>query len=244
MRNILPRNTRTAEKSLSVDEAVRASLVWLERHGSARIRDGLARYAIRSEHVLGVSVADIRAYAKQLGPNHQLAIALWKTGVYEARMLAVFVAEPARVTPTLMDRWARDFDNWAICDSACFHLFDRTPHAFVKVAQWSDAPAEFVRRAAFALLASVAGHDKTTGDEPFLRGLHLVEHAASDERNFVKKAVSWALRRTGQRDRALHAAALEVAQRLAASTDRTSRWIGKDALRDLASATTMRRLKR
>ena len=173
----------------------------------------------------------------------QLATALWKAGVYEARLLAVFVAEPERVTPALMNRWARDFDNWAICDTACIHLFDRTPHAFAKVAEWSDAPAEFVRRAAFALLASVAGHDKTAGDEPFLRGLRLVESAAGDERNFVKKAVSWALRRTGQRNRALHAAALEVARRLAASKERTPRWIGKDALRDLTSATTMRRLK-
>ncbi len=223
---------------------VQAALAWLESHGTAHNRDGMARYAIRSEHILGVSVADIRAYAKQLGPNHQLALALWETGVYEARMLAVFVAEPERVTAALMDRWARDFDNWAICDSACFHLFDRTPHAFAKVAEWSNASAEFVRRAAFALLASVAGHDKTTGNEPFLRGLGLVERAASDDRNFVKKAVSWALRRTGQRNRALHAAAVEVAQRLAASADRTPRWIGKHALRGLTSATTMRRLKR
>lgn len=228
----------------SSEQQVQAALAWLQSHGSKRNRDGLARYAIYSEHILGVSVADIRAYAKQLGPNHQLALALWKTGIYEVRMLAVFVAEPERVTPTLMDRRARDFDNWAICDSACFHLFDRTPHAFAKVAEWSDAPAEFVRRAAFALLASVAGHAKTTGDEPFLRQLRLVERAASDDRNFVKKAVSWALRRVGQRNRTLHAAALDVAQRLAASNERTPRWIGRDALRDLTGATTMRRLKR
>ena len=243
MRNVAPRNART-DASLSVDEAARAALAWLGRRGSKRNRDGMARYAIRSAHILGVSVADIRAYAKRLGGDHELALALWKTGIYEARVLAVFVAEPERVTPALMDRWARDFDNWAICDTACIHLFDRTPYAFAKVAQWSDARAEFVRRAAFALLASVAGHDKTTGDEAFLRGLTLVELAAGDERNFVKKAVSWALRRTGQRNGALHAAAEDVARRLAASADRTRRWIGKDALRDLRSATTMRRLKR
>ena len=227
-----------------IEDNAQAALAWLKRRGSKRNRDGMARYAIRSEHILGVSVADMRAYAKQLGRNHQLAIALWKTGIYEARMLAVFVAEPDDVTPALMDRWARDFDNWSICDTACIHVFDRTPHAFAKIGEWSDARAEFVKRAAFALLASVAGHDKTTGDEPFLRGLELVEVAAGDERNFVKKAVSWALRRIGQRNRALHAAAEEVARRLAASADRTRRWIGMDALRDLTSATTMRRLDR
>ena len=241
--------SRRAKKAIaapvhSIEQQAEAALGWLERHGSARNREGMARYAIRSEHILGVSVADIRAFAKQLGLNHELALTLWKAGIYEARMLAVFVAEPTRVTPALMDRWASDFDNWSICDTACIHLFDRTPHAFAKIAEWSDARPEFVRRAAFALLASVAGHDKTTGDESFLRGLELVELAADDERNFVKKAVSWALRRTGQRNRALHAAAEDVARRLAASTDRTRRWIGKDALRDLRSATTMRRLDR
>ncbi|MBA3387034.1 MAG: DNA alkylation repair protein [Chthoniobacterales bacterium] len=223
-----------------IDEEVRAAVAWLERRGSKRNREGMARYAIRSKCILGVSVADLRGYAKELGRNHRLALALWKTGIYEARMLAAFVAEPERVTPALMDRWARDFDNWAICDTVCFHLFDRTPHAFAKVTEWIDAHGEFVRRAAFALLASVAGHDKTTGDQPFLRGLRLVKRAASDDRNFVKKAVSWALRRIGQRNRALHAAAMEVARSLAGSTERTPRWIGQDALRDLTSATTMR----
>ncbi|CAN5589027.1 DNA alkylation repair protein [soil metagenome] len=225
-------------KTRSVDEAV----AWLERRGSQRNREGMARYGIRSEHVLGVLVGDLRTFAKQLGRDHALSLALWKTGIYEARMLAAFVAEPERVTPALMNRWARDFDNWAICDTVCFHLFDRTPHVFAKVTEWSDAQEEFIRRAAFALLASFAGHDKSTADEPFLRGLRLVERAASDERNFVKKAVSWALRRIGQRNQALHAAALEVAQRLAASPEKTRRWIGKDALRDLTSATTKRRL--
>ena len=230
--------------SVFTKQKVQAALASLKRRGSKRNREVMTRYANRSEHILGVSVADIRAYAKQLGRNHQLAIALWKTRVYEARLLAVCVAEPERVTPALMGRSAYDFDNWAICDTACLHLFDRTPHAFGKVAEWSDARAEFERRAAFALLASVAGHDKTTADTPFLGGLRLVKSAAGDERNFVKKAVSWALRRTGQRNRALHAAAVEVAQRLAVSTERTPRWIGKDALRDLNSATTMRRLNR
>ena len=163
-----------------------------------------------------------------------LAAALWETGWYEARLLTSFVDEPARVTPEQMDRWCRDFDNWGICDTLCFHLFDRTPHAWPKVAQWSGASEEFVKRAAFALLASLAGHDKKAADEQFLETLPWIERAATDERNFVKKGVSWALRMTGRRNPSLNAAAVEVAQRLAASPEPAARWIGKDALKDFA----------
>src|SRR5262249_60696500 len=136
---------------------------------------------------------------------------------YEARMLATFVDEPELVTPAQMDRWCRDFDSWAICDTACFHLFDRTPHAWRKVAQWSRRRDEFAKRAAFALLACLALHDKNAGDEPFLKCLPLVESAAEDERNFVKKGVSWALRLIGRRNLKLNAAAVAIAKRLATS---------------------------
>jgi 3-methyladenine DNA glycosylase AlkD len=155
-------------------------------------------------------------------------------------MLTAFVAEPARVTRAEMDRWCRDLDSWALCDTLCFHLFDRTPHAFAKIAQWSDKRAEFETRAAFALLAGLATHDRTTADEPFLATLPLIERAATDERNFVKKGVSWALRRIGRRNRALNVAAVEVAERLAASANATARWIGKDALRDLTRSNAVR----
>jgi 3-methyladenine DNA glycosylase AlkD len=148
-------------------------------------------------------------------------------------MLAAFVDEPARVTPAQMDRWCRDFDNWGICDTVCFHLFDRTPHAFRKVAAWARSSSEFERRAAFALLASLAAHDRVSGDEPFARCLPLVEAAAGDDRNFVKKGVSWALRMVGRRSRGLHAASVALARRLAASTEASARWIGRDAVRDL-----------
>ena len=158
-------------------------------------------------------------------------------------MLAVFVAEPARVTPALMDRWARDFDNWAICDHACFHLFDRTPHAWRKIAQWSKSREEFVKRAAFALLASVALHDKQAPDAPFLKALPLVERGATDERNFVKKGVSWALRGVGRRNAAVHGPSVAVARRLAASESPAARWVGRDALRELTSAAVVKRLK-
>jgi 3-methyladenine DNA glycosylase AlkD len=221
---------------------VKAVLTRLERLGSKRNREGMARYAIVAEKVFGVSVGTLRTLGKQLGRDHDLALALWDTGWYEARMLAAFVDEPDRVTPAQMDRWCRDFDNWAICDTLCFQLFDRTPHAFAKVAQWANRKPEFEKRAAFALLASVAAHDKGAPDEKFLVCLPLVERAATDERNFVKKGVSWALRGVAHRNAALHAAALELAQRLAASDDATARWIGKDTLRDVTRPLVLRKL--
>ncbi|MBA2434126.1 MAG: DNA alkylation repair protein [Chthoniobacterales bacterium] len=202
----------------------------------------MARYAIPSEHALGVSVSDIRVLGKKLGPNHALAVALWKTGVYEARMLASFVDEPARVTSAQMDRWCREFDNWAVCDTLCFALFDRTPHAWKKIAQWRKLPGEFQKRAAFALLWALTVHDKEAKDAPFQKGLGFIEEAATDGRNFVKKAVNMALRATGKRNLALHHAAVEVARRLARSPDPTARWVGKDALRELTSAGVIRRL--
>ena len=197
--------------------------------------EGMTRYGIPSDGAFGVPVGKIRAYAKELGRQHELAAALWKTGQYESRMLACFVADPARVTPALMDAWTKSFDSWAVCDTACFHLFDRTPHAFAKVRKWSTSRSEFVKRAAFALLASVALHDRKAPDEPFLEALPLIERAASDERNFVKKGVSWALRGIGKRkSSALRAAALATAKRLAESDEAAERWVGRDAMRDLA----------
>ena len=211
-------------------------LAWLERRGTKKNREGMARYAIVAPKAFGVSVGDLRVLGKKVGRDQRLAEALWKTGWYEARMLVGFVADPARVTPAQMDRWARDFDNWAICDHLCFHLFDRSPHAWTKIRQWSRRREEFVKRAAFALLASVALHDKQAPDAPFLRALPLVERAAPDTRNFVKKGVSWALRGVGRRNAALHGPAVAAARRLAASSEPAARWVGKDALRELTSA--------
>jgi 3-methyladenine DNA glycosylase AlkD len=228
----------------SLQSDVEHALVWLERHGSRAVRDNMApRYGIHAKQAYGVTVANIRLLAKQLGRNHDLAQALWETGWYEARMLAAFVGQPERVTPAQMDRWCRDFDNWAICDTLCFHLFDRTPHAFDRVAKWAASNEVFVRRAAFALLASVALHDKKAADAPFVRCLPLIERGAADDRNFVKKSVSWALKSVGRRSATLHAAALKLAQKLAASPDPAPRWAGKDALRDLAKPELARRLK-
>jgi 3-methyladenine DNA glycosylase AlkD len=214
----------------------------LKRRGSKRNRDGMARYAIVAPKVFGVSVATLRDMGKRIGKDRDLAAALWASGWYEARMLTAFIDDPARLTAAQMDRRARDFDNWAICDTLCFHLFDRSPHAWRKIEQWSARREEFVKRAAFALLASVALHDRGTPDAPFKRSLELIERAAADDRNFVKKGVSWALRSVGERSPALNDAALVTARRLAGSAEPSARWVGKDALRQLASPAVKRRL--
>jgi 3-methyladenine DNA glycosylase AlkD len=231
-----------AAASASPTPSVAAVVAELKGLGSESVRAGMARYAIPADAAFGIPVGVIRQLGKRLGPSHELAQALWSTGFYEARLLAAFVAEPERLTPAQMDRWCRDFDNWAVCDTACFHLFDRSPHAFAKVAAWAKRRDEFVRRAAFALLASLALHDRQGPDAPFARCLPLIERAADDERNFVKKAVSWALKGVGGRSRELHAEALELARRLAQSAAPSSRWVGKDVLRDLNKPAALRRL--
>ncbi|MCI0402863.1 MAG: DNA alkylation repair protein [Acidobacteria bacterium] len=226
-----------------LEAEVQAVLASLKRLGSKRNRDGMARYGIVSHKAFGVPVSTLQQLAKRLGRNHELAAALWDTGWYEARMLCAFVDEPERVTAAQMDRWRRDFDNWAICDTVCFHLFDRTPQAFRKVVPWSRRRDEFGKRAAFALLASLALHDKRAADDSFTRCLPLVERAATDERNFVKKGVSWALRGIGRRNLKLHPAAVKVAQRLSASPHPAARWVGRDALRELSNPKVVRQLE-
>ncbi len=215
----------------------------LRRMGSKRARDGMARYAIPSDRAFGIAMGAMHKLAKEIGRDHALAEALWRTGWYEARTVAAFVDDPALVTPAQMDRWCRDFDSWAICDTVCFKLFDKTPHAFRKVPQWARLKGEFQKRAAFALLASLALHDRESGDAPFARCLPLVERAASDERNFVKKGVSWALRSVGRRSPALYRACVALAKRLAGSSEPAARWVGRDALRDLTRPAVIRGLK-
>ena len=221
-----------------VDDVVRE----LERRATKDARASLARYAIPSERAFGVPMREVQALARQVGRDHALAGQLWTTGWYEARLLAAYMDEPDRVTPAQMDRWCRDFDNWAVCDTVCFALFDRTPHAWAKVTRWARGRQEYVKRAAFALLWGLTVHDKQAGDEPFLAGLGLIAHAATDERPYVKKAVNMALRATGKRSPVLHAAAMDVARRLAASEAATARWVGKDALRELQSPSVAHRL--
>lgn len=229
MRNVSKPKTNSRSKA-DVNEA----LAWLEEHSSKKIRDEmLPHYGIDAPKAFGVSVANLHKLAKITGRNHEFALALWETGWYEARMLAAFVDEPERVTPTQMDQWCRDFDNWGICDTVCFKLFDRSPHAYKKVEQWAKRRDEFVKRGAFALMASLALHDKEASDDRFAKWFPLIEQGADDDRNFVKKGVSWALRAVGKRNQKLKSAAIKLAQRLATSEQPSARWVGKDALRDL-----------
>ena len=212
---------------------VQAAIRWLKAQADPKVRAGLARYGLPADHALGIPVGVIQHYGRQLGRDQDLAGALWRTGIYEARLLAAFVGEPARLTPALMNRWCRDFDNWGVVDTVCFKLFDQSPHAWKMVAKWSAAKGEFQRRAGVVLLACLAGHDESAADAEFLRHLPLVEQVAHDDRNFVMKGASWALRMIGRRNAQLKDAVMIVARRLAASDHPAARWVGKDTLRQL-----------
>ena len=226
-----------------LDNQVQEVLAALKQLADKRVLEDMPkRYGIYTSKAFGVSMSNIQKVARPLGRNHELAAALWETGWYEARMLTSFVDEPALVTSAQMDRWVRDFDNWGICDTLCFNLFDRTPHAWRKVAQWCKQDEEFIKRTGFALLWSLTVHDKESGDQPFLQSLVLILRGAYDERHFVKKAVNMALRAVGKRNLALNAAAVTVARRLAESPNVSARWVGKDALRELTSPSVIRRL--
>ena len=219
------------------------ALASLERRGSKRVRDEMgSRYGIFADKAYGVPMRDIQALAKQLGRDHELAEALWNSGVYEARLLTAYVDDPAAVTSAQMDRWAKDFDNWGVVDTVCFSLFDRSPHAWRKVAPWCKRKEEFVRRAGFVLLACLALHDKQPGDEEFMKTLPLLERGATDERHLVSKAVSWAIRSIGGRSAALNAALTALGERLSAADDAPSRTVGKLALKDLRAPALQKRL--
>ena len=217
----------------SVRKRCDAAIAWLRARGTKANVDGMARYGIVANRPLGVSVGTIRDYSKEVGKDHALAEALFTSGWYEARHLAAFVGEPGKLTEAQMNRWARSFENWADCDGICFHLFDKSPLAWGRVRAWSAKKGEFEKRAAFALLASLALHDRKTPDAPFLKTLPLIARGAKDERNFVKKAVSWALRGIARRNPKLRAESVKLAKRLAASTHPAERWVGKDVLRQV-----------
>lgn len=237
-----PRETPAPREARSLDAEVERIVATLRRKGSKAGRDGMARFGLPSERAFGTPMKDVQALAKETGRDHALALALWDTGWHEVRALCAYVGEPARVTPAQMDRWCRDFNNWGVCDTLCFALFDRTPHAWRMVDRWATRKPEFERRAAFALLASLALHDRESADAPFLSRLPLIEAAAIDERNFVRKGVVWALRSAGERSIALNEAASALALRLAGSDDKTARATGKEVLRDLAKPAVKKRL--
>ncbi len=203
----------------------------------------LARYGIRGKEILGVRTPDLVSLAKRLGKDHSLALDLWRTGVYEARHLAILVDDPSKVTDAQMERWAKDFDSWAVCDGACLHLFDRTRFAYEKAVEWSSRDEEFVKRASFALMAVLAVHDKEAPDSVFLGWLPMILRESTDDRAYVRKAVNWALRQIGKRDQRLNKAAIAMAVKISRLDSKAARWIASDALRELRSDAVRARLE-
>jgi 3-methyladenine DNA glycosylase AlkD len=226
------------------EETVESVMAWIRKTGSPKVRSGMARYGLPTENAVGIPVGMMRAEAKRIGPNHALALGLWKTSNFEAQLMAAMLGEPDRLTPAQMDAWCRDFDNWGTVDTACFTLFDRSPHGWKMARKWSKEKGEFQKRAGFVMMACLAAHDKTAKDAAFLKFLPIIEKGASDDRNFVKKGVSWALRHLGHRNAVLHAAAVKTATKLSKSDHPTERWVGKDALRDITRPAILGKVRR
>jgi len=205
--------------------------------------DGMARYGMTVKRRLGVSVPQLRSLAKELGRDHELALELWGTGIAEARLVAGMIDDPGKLTETQMEEWVTGIDSWDICDQVCMNLFEKVPLAWKKIIDWSEREEEFVKRAAFALIACLAWHDKKAMDERFIELLPVIVRGATDERNFVKKAVNWALRNIGKRNSNLNRAAIKTAGEIQQIDSRPARWIAADTIRELESEAVWKRLK-
>ena len=202
---------------------------------------GMARYGINPKNNLGVSIYKLREFAKEVGKDHRLALQLWASGIHDARLLAVFIDDSKWVTGEQMDSWAGDFDSWDVCDQACTSLFDQNPLAWKKVFEWAACEEEFVKRAAFSLIAGLSVHDKQAGDEQFERFFPLLKQHAIDERNYVKKAVNWALRNIGKRNQVLNKKVIQLSKEIWEFDSKSARWIARDALRELTSEKIQKR---
>lgn len=232
------------EAAISKEFSLDAVLTQLKALSDRRAVAGMARFGIPIQNALGISVPVLRKMARQIGPNHRLAQELWGSGLLEARIVAALVEVPEMVTEQQMQRWVKDFDSWAVCDCCCANLFDKTTVAYRKALEWSGQDEEFVKRAGFALMAALAVHDKNAGNAKFLKFLPVVKRESIDERNFVKKAVNWALRQIGKRNAKLNQAAVKTAQQIRKSDSKSARWIAADALRELTSEAVQERLRR
>jgi 3-methyladenine DNA glycosylase AlkD len=204
----------------------------------------MKHFGIESPKAFGNTAPQLRTLQKQIGKNHKLALSLWKTKFYEARILAALIADPKLVTEEMMESWAAEIDSWAVCDTCCGELFCYTPFALQKVFEWSKRKEEYVKRAGFVLMAAFVIHRKEFKDDIFRSFFPLIVREANDERNFVRKGVNWALRQIGKKNASLHTSALRVAKKLSASKNATARWIGRDAVKDLHSAPVLRRIER
>jgi len=216
----------------------------LKRAANPKVRAKMAYFGVKVPKAYGISTPILHALARRIGKGHALAEQLWSSEIHEARILATLIGEPDKVTVTQMERWAREFDSWDIVDAACCYLYAGASSAWRQVEAWSSRPEEFVKRAAFSLAAYLSYKDKQAPDAQFERFLHVIEREAHDERNFVRKAVNWALRNIGKRNLRLNRSAIRAAERIRKQESRSARWIAADALRELRSDVVQRRLRR
>lgn len=211
---------------------------WIKRNGNPKNVEGMGRFGISTKNTFGVSIPALRKKAGQIGKNQQLSLELWESGVHEARLLAGFIGDAEKLTEKQMESWVRDFDSWDICDQICSNLFDKTAFAYDKAIEWTSRKEEFVKRAGFVLMASLSVHDKNAKNKTFERFLPIIKRETDDERNFVKKAVNWALRQIGKRNFSLNAAAIKTAEEILKKESKSARWIACDALRELRNEKT------
>ncbi len=204
---------------------------------------GMARFGINPENTYGVSIPNLRKIAKEAGKDHSIALDLWASDIHEAKILASMIDDPKRVTEAQMERWVKDFDSWDVCDQCCMNLFEKTEYAYQKCVEWSSREEEFVKRAGFVLMARLVVSDKKAGDEEFMEFFPIIKREAIDERNYVKKAVNWALRQMGKRNRSLNRTAIRAAEEIQEINSRSAKWIASDALRELKSEAVQKRLK-
>jgi len=205
---------------------------------------GMAKYGMTVEQRLGVSVPDMRKLAKEIGRDHKLALDLWRTGIAEARIVASMVGDPDKLTEEQMENWVKGINSWDVCDQVCMNLFEKNQLAWKKIVDWSERKEEFVKRTAFSLIACLAWHDKKASDERFIELLPVIIRGATDERNFVKKAVNWALRNIGKRNLNLNEAAINTAKEIKRLDSKAARWVASDAIRELESDAIQSRLRR
>jgi 3-methyladenine DNA glycosylase AlkD len=222
---------------------VRQVIDRLRSLGDPKAVEDMARFGIKSSNSFGVSVPKLRILAREVGRDHLLALRLWETGFHDARLLATMVDDARQVTLEQMDKWVRDFDSWDVVDGSCGNLFDKTPFAVAKAKEWCKREEEFVKRAGFVIMAELAVHDKKAKDRVFLDFLPLIVDGASDERNFVKKAVNWALRQIGKRNIKLNKAAVSTVLKIQKIDSGAAKWVASDALRELKSAQVLKRLR-
>jgi 3-methyladenine DNA glycosylase AlkD len=226
--------------SMKLDEVLRE----LRSMANPENVKGMARFGISSEGTLGISIYDLRPMAKRIGKDHELAQKLWASGIHEAKVLASYIDDPEKVTEKQMDAWAKDFDSWDVVDQVCSSLFDQTRFAYSKAVEWSARDEEFVKRAGFVLVAALTVHDKKASDAVFKKFLPIIKRESGDDRNFVKKAVNWALRQIGKRNPTLNEAAIGVAKELQKMDSKSAKWIASDALRELTSEKVRKRFEK